>query len=140
MLRLNLRTKIMICFIGLIVLLDITVVVFVRGRLLNTLRAEYLAKGHNMAVNLAARSKHYILTDELVSLLQLVKDLKGSDVDITYAYIVDRKGRVLVHTFGDVFPTELIGVNTLEPGDVWNEKLLDTVEAGLVHDISIPIL
>ncbi len=140
MLRLSLRTKIMICCIGLVVLLDIIVVIFVRNHLSNTLRAEYIVKGHNMAVNLAARSEHFVLTDELVSLLQLVKDLKDSDVDITYAYVVDRKGRVLVHTFGGGFPMDLIGVNTLEPGDVWNEKLLDTVEAGLVHDIAVPVL
>ncbi len=140
MLRLSLRAKIMICCIGLIALLDIVVVIFVRSHLSSTLRAEYLVKGHNMAVNLAARSEHFVLTDEFVSLLQLVKDLKDSDVDITYAYVADRKGRVLVHTFRGGFPTDLIGVNTLEPSDVWNEKLLDTVEAGLVHDIVVPIL
>ncbi len=140
MLRLSLRTKIMICCIGLIALLDIVVVIFVRSHLSSTLRAEYLTKGHNMAVNLAARSEHFVLTDEFVSLLQLVKDLKDSDVDITYAYVADRKGRVLVHTFRGGFPTDLIGVNRLEPSDVWNEKLLDTVEAGLVHDIAVPIL
>ena len=140
MLRLSLRTKIMICCIGLIALLDLIVVIFVRSHLSSTLRAEYLAKGHNMAVNLAARSEHFVLTDEFVSLLQLVKDLRDSDVDITYAYVADRKGRVLAHTFAGGFPTDLMGVNTLEPGDVWNEKLLDTVEAGLVHDIAVPIL
>ena len=140
MLRLSLRTKIMICCIGLIVLLDVIVVIFVRYHLLNTLRAEYLVKGHNMAVNLAARSEHFVLTDEFVSLLQLVKDLKDSDVDIIYAYVADSKGRALAHTFIGGFPTDLIGVNTLEPGDVWNEKLLNTVEEGLVHDIAVPVL
>jgi two-component system NtrC family sensor kinase len=99
-----------------------------------------MAKGRNMAVNLAARSEHFVLTDEFVSLLQLVKDLKNSDIDITYAYVSDRKGRVLAHTFAGGFPADLVGVNTLEPGDVWKEKLLDTVEEGLVHDISVPIL
>lgn len=140
MLRLSLRTKIMICCIGLIVLLDVIVVIFVRYHLSNTLRAEYLAKGHNMAVNLAARSEHFVLTDEFVSLLQLVKDLKDSDVDIIYAYVADSKGRVLAHTFIGGFPTDLIGVNTLESGDVWNEELLNTVEEGLVHDIAVPVL
>jgi PAS domain S-box-containing protein len=93
-----------------------------------------------MAVNLAARSEHFVLTDEFVSLLQLVKDLKDSDVDIIYAYVTDSKGRALAHTFIGGFPTDLIGVNTLEYGDVWNEKLLNTVEEGLVHDIAVPVL
>ncbi len=140
MLRLSLRAKIMICCIGLVALLDLMVVIFVQRQLYRSLREEYLAKGHNMAVNLAARSEHFILTDEFVSLLQLVKDLKDSDVDITYVYVTNRKGHVLAHTFTGGFPTDLIGINSLEYGDVWNEKLLDTVEAGLVHDIAVPVL
>ena len=140
MLRLSLRAKIMICCISLVALLDLMVVIFVRHQLYSSLREEYLTKGHNMAVNLAARSEHFVLTDEFVSLSQLVKDLKDSDADITYTYVTDRKGHVLAHTFAGGFPTDLIGINSLEHGDVWNEQLLDTVEAGLVHDIAVPIL
>ena len=60
----------------------------------SALRAECLANGRNMAVNLAARSGHFVLTEEFVSLLQLVTDLKDSDEDIVYAYVADRKGHV----------------------------------------------
>jgi len=140
MLRLTLRTKIMICCIGLVALLDLLVVVFVRSQLLGSLRAEYLLKGRNMAVNLAARSEYFMLTEEFVSLLQLVKDLKDSDEDIAYAYVSDRKGRVLAHTFAGGFPTDLVGVNSPEPWDSWKQELLDTTEEGLVHDIAVPIL
>ncbi len=140
MLRISLRTKIMICCIGLVALLDLMVVIFVRTKLSETLCAEYLAKGRNMATNLAARSEHFVLTEEFVSLLQLVKDLKNSDGDVAYAYVADRKGRVLVHTFASGFPVDLIGVNSPEPEDAWKDELLDTVEEGLVHDIAVPIL
>ena len=140
MLRLSLRTKIMLCCIGLVALLDIIVVIFVRNRLSSTLRTVYVAKGHNMAVNLAARSEHFVLTEEFVSLLQLVRNLKDSDADVTYAYVSDRKGRVLAHTFAGGFPMDLMGINTLDHGDMWKEKRLDTVEEGLVHDIAVPIL
>jgi two-component system NtrC family sensor kinase len=130
----------MVCCISLVALLDLMVVVFVRGQLLGALRAEYLAKGHNMAVNLAARSEHFVLTEEFVSLLQLVKDLKESDEDIAYAYVSDRKGRVLAHTFVGGFPTDLVGVNNLEPGDEWKRELLEIVEEGPVHDVAVPVL
>jgi PAS domain S-box-containing protein len=140
MLRLSLRTKIMVCCIGLVALLDLLIVVFVRSQLSGALRAEYVAKGRNMAVNLSARSEHFVLTEEFVSLLQLVKDLKGSDEDVAYVYVSDRKGRVLAHTFAGGFPTDLAGVNSPEPGDAWKQELLDTVEKGLVHDIAVPIL
>ena len=140
MLRLSLRTKIMICCIGLVALLDLMVVIFVRSRLVSSFRTEYLAKGRNMAVNLAARSEHFVLTEEFVSLLQLVKDLKDSDEDIAYAYVADRKRDVLAHTFAGGFPADLVGINIPEPDDTWKRELLDTVEEGLIHDIAVPIL
>ena len=140
MVRLSLRMKIMICCISLVALLDLMVVMFVRDRLANALREEFLTKGHNMAVNLVARSEHFVLTEEFVSLLRLVKDLKSNDEDVAYAYVMDRKGNVLAHTFSGGFPTDLAGVNMPEPDDVWSRELLDIVEYGLVHDIAVPIL
>ncbi|MHC4654887.1 MAG: sensor histidine kinase [Planctomycetota bacterium] len=140
MLRLSLRAKIMICCIGLVALLDLMVVVFVRTHLSKVLRADYLAKGRNMAINLAADSQHFVLTQEYVSLFNLVKDLKESDEDITYAYVADRKGDVLAHTFSGGFPVDLVSVNRPEPGDAWKHELLDTVEEGPVHDTVVPIL
>ena len=138
--RLSLRMKIMICCVGLVALLDLLVVVFVRSGLSNTLRAGALAKGRNMAVNLAARSEHLVLTEDFGFLLQLVKDLKDSDEDIAYAYVVDRKGRVLAHTFAGGFPNDLVGSNIPQAGDTSSREGFDTVEEGLIHDIAVPIL
>ena len=140
MLHLSLRAKIMICFTSLVVLLDLMIVIFAQNRLSNVLREEYLSKGQNMAANLAVRSGHFVLTEEFVSLLQLVKDLEGSDEDIAYVYVVDRKGRVLAHTFAGGFPSDLKDVRGPEVGQEWKLELLDTVEEGLVHDVSVPIL
>ena len=115
MLHLSLRTKIMICCIGLVTLLVVIVAMFARTRLSTTLREKGLAKGRNMAVNLAARSKHFVLTDGVVSLMELVSDLKQSDEDVAYAYVTDREGRVLAHTFAGGFPTDLSFSAALEP-------------------------
>lgn len=139
MLRTSLRAKIMICCIGLVALLDLLVVLFVRRELSETLRAEYMAKGRNMAINLAARSEHFVLTEDFVSMLQLVKDLKESEEDIAYAYVADRKGTVLTHTFDGGFPEGLRGLNTPESGDPWRHEMFDSVEKGLIHDISVPL-
>jgi PAS domain S-box-containing protein len=93
-----------------------------------------------MAVNLAARSEHFVLTDGVVSLIALVTDLRDSDQDVAYAYVTDRKEQVLAHSFAGGFPEDLIGVNTPEPNAPWRTEVLDTVQAGIVHDISVPIL
>ena len=68
---LSLREKIMICCIGLVALLDLMIVMFVRSHLSNVLRTEYIATGRNMAVNLASDSQHFVLTEDFVSLLQV---------------------------------------------------------------------
>ncbi len=138
--RLSLRMKIMVCCIGLVTLLNLMVVMFVRSRLAVTLREDRLANGRNMADNLAARSQHLGLTDGWVALIKLVSDLKKSDEDVAYAYVTNRKGRVLGHTFAGGFPVDLVNVNTLEPDSLYRRELLDTVEEGLVHDIVVPIL
>ncbi|HDZ22001.1 hypothetical protein LCGC14_0389220 [marine sediment metagenome] len=140
MFHLSLRTKIMICCIGLVALLDIMVVVFVRSRLSTTLRAECLTKGQNLACHLAARSEHLVLTEEVVSLQRLVQDLEDSDEDVTYAYVTDRKGRVLAHTFAHGFPSDLAGVNVPQPDDAWRWQVLETEEEGLIHDVAVPML
>ncbi|MHC4474681.1 MAG: sensor histidine kinase [Planctomycetota bacterium] len=97
-------------------------------------------KGQNTALHMAVRSEHLVLTEDFVSLLKLVKNTKGNDEDIAYAYVADRTGRVVAHTFAGGFPVDLLGVNTPGPEDKWKRELLDTVEEGLVHDIAIPIL
>jgi PAS domain S-box-containing protein len=132
--------KIMMGCVGLVGLLDFMVVVFVRDRLSSALRQECLVKGRNMAGHLSARSERLVLTEEYVSLLQLATDLRDSDEDIAYVYVADRHGRVLVHTFEGGFPEDLRGVNPLAPGSPGQRVLLDTVEAGFVHDIAVPVL
>lgn len=138
--RLTLRARIMICCVGLVILLALAVVIFVRRRLSETLRAEYVNKGRKMAANLAEGSEHLVLTEDLVSLRERCAELKASDEDLEYVYVADRGGRVLAHTFAGGFPADLTGVNIPQPGDVWTRELLDTTEAGLIHDLAVPVL
>lgn len=138
--RLTLRMKIMLCCIGVVALLDLMVIRFVRGRLSETLRAECLAKGRIMASNLADRCQSALLTDDFVALLAHVTKLKEGDEDIVYTHVTDPDGRVLAHTFQGGFPHGLVGVNVPQAGAPLRVELLDTVEEGLVHDIAAPIL
>jgi PAS domain S-box-containing protein len=130
----------MICCVGLVALLDLMVLIFVRKQLSDTLGAKHLAHWHTIADNLAARSEHFVLTEDFVSLLELVGKLKASDQDVAYAYVTDRKGRVLAHTFAGGFPKDLVDVNRLKPGEKWSQVSLQTTEQGPVHDISVGIL
>jgi len=140
MLRLSLRTKIMICCIGVVALLDLMVVIFVRGRLSAELRADCLVKGQNLAGNLAKGAEHLVLTDDVVRLRDRMTELKDNDEDVVYAYVTDRKGQALAHTFAGGFPAGLKAVNVPGPGASSSTMLLDTLEAGLVHDIAVGII
>ena len=138
--RLRLRMKIMICCVGLVALLDLMVVVFVRAKLSDTLRAESWAKGDRLAVGLANRGEHFVLTEEFVALLRLVTDVKAGDEDVAYAYVMDREGRVLAHTFAGGFPADLIDVNPAGGDASVSRMALDGGEEGLIHDFAAAIL
>jgi len=137
--RLTLRRKIMACCIGLVAILVILVVVFVRHELSETLLSGSLTNGRNLIAGLAARGEHSILTEDYVSLLEMVRSLKGSDPNIAYVYVRDHGGTVLAHTFAGGFPSDLAEVNTPAAGAEWSQVLLDTVEEGPVYDIAVPI-
>jgi len=54
------------------------------------------------------------------------------------ALILDPSGEVLVHTFGDQFPPDLLKVNPVPPDQRFSLGILDT-EEGLIHDVAVPI-
>lgn len=139
-LRLSLRAKIMVLCIGVTLALEFVIVLFIWRELSAALRQEYLSKGRVAVLNLAARSEHFVLTQDLGAISQLLRQLLASDQDVSYAYVMDRNNRVLAHTFEDGFPAGLININRPPVGRPWSMELLDTPEEGLVQDIASPIL
>jgi len=102
---------------------------------------EALKRGQVLAVNLSARSVESILSSNFLRLTNLVSEIVRVDDagDITYAFIVDRHGQVMAHTFRDGFPVALLQVNHVNDDQPFAVQLLDTGQAR-IYDFAAPVM
>jgi len=134
----SVRTKIMGIVLGLVLLLGAGVTVQVRATMTNTLGHELDQRGISIARDLAARSTDLILTNNLFALHELLRDTVGNNEDLRYAFVLDAEGRVLVHSFKQGVPPDLLTINPVRSDERYRLQILDT-EEGLIHDVAVPI-
>ncbi|MBI2940386.1 MAG: HAMP domain-containing protein [Chloroflexi bacterium] len=133
------RAKIMGIGLGMIFLLGLAVTFQVRATLTGTMREEVRQRGGAVARDVAGRAVDLILTDNLFALQELVRSTVEHNEDVRYVFVLGLDGQPITHTFGKQFPPDLLGVNPVDPEDLFRVELLDT-EEGLIHDVAVPIL
>ena len=106
---------------------------------LAALRNHLELRGIALGNNLAARSPDLVLTDNLLELLTLLNDTVTSDKDVVYAFIVDADTNVLVHTFDQGFPGNLLRNNQIPAGEPHHVQVFQT-ENDRIYDVAVPIL
>lgn len=134
----SVRTKIMGMVLGSVLLLGVVALWQVRALMTATLSQRLEEESITIGRDLAARATDLILLNDLVGLQRLLDETISNNPDIRYAFILDRTGQVLVHTFGSGFPLRLLEVNTVAPQEHHHTVLLQT-EEGLVWDTAVPI-
>ncbi len=95
-------------------------------------------KGVFIAQNIAERSVAPLLADDLPALTSLLLEITRVDDDVEYAYVADKSGLVLTHSFTAGSPATLGQVNPLPPGDEWSCLPVDTSEGRLL-DVAVPL-
>jgi PAS domain S-box-containing protein len=138
--RLNsLYAKILAGTIGIIVVMGAALAAFIMISVNSKLEDALKKRGEFMAQHIASQSATPILTERFFELDMLLKDLMASDKDIEYCFVVNHRGRVVAHTFGLEFPTDLktpgVALNVL----VFRTELLAT-EKGEIFDFAAPIM
>ncbi|HEY5995975.1 MAG TPA: HAMP domain-containing protein, partial [Candidatus Deferrimicrobiaceae bacterium] len=109
-------------------------------RMNSALREEHANKARALAMNLATNAEEPILIDSRVNLSSLLAASREGDPEIVYAFVLDRQGKIIGHTFKGGFPPELlrrVGGNAGRPGKA--VRFL-TEEEGPVADFVQPIL
>jgi two-component system, NtrC family, sensor kinase len=99
---------------------------------------EIKKRGASLTLNLAARSAEPLLAQDFLRLKDVVDEIKASSDDILYAFVLDKNGQVMSHTFKDGFPVALIETNIFPPRTAEHIELLD-VGSDLVYDFAVPI-
>lgn len=96
-------------------------------------------RGSALAESLAARAVETMLARDLLRLKNQVDTMKNVGREMVYAFVVDDAGRVLVHSYPQGFPIDLLEVNHAGESRDAVIQLLDTGH-GRVYDFAAPIL
>ena len=135
----SLRTKFLIGALGLVMLLGLGVIVLTRTALTDMLEAQLEKRGLFIAKSFAEDAVNPLLTENVVNLQMIALEHKQAESDIEYLFVVNSKGNVLAHTFGETFPIELREANAIKAGQTYSIRPLIT-EKRTIIDIAAPIL
>lgn len=134
----SVRAKILGIVLGLVLLLGLGTTVQVRQALTYTLERQLQEQSVSIARDVAARATDLILINDQFGLFQLLRETQSNNSDLRYAFVLDRGGHVLVHTFGDGFPAGLAGANSTAPDEHHRTRMIET-EEGVIWDTAVPI-
>jgi two-component system sensor histidine kinase VicK len=135
----HLQTKILVGTIGLVVLLGLVMAIFVKTVVYEKLAANLEKRGVFIAKTVADNSVNPLLTENFFELDMMVRDLKTSEEDIEYIFIVNGSGDVVSHTFDRGFPTDLKKLNGAVNGRGYHLERLAT-EKGIILDFAVPLM
>lgn len=135
----SIRTKLLGLALGLVLLVGIGNTLQTRSVLSKYMETQLRAQSVSVARDLAARAAEPILLNNLLALQDLLLETKSNNNNFRYAFIVDQRGQVIAHTFGEGFPAGIIELNTIGDLDHHHTVLIDTDES-LIFDTAVPIL
>ncbi len=135
----SVRAKILGMVAGVVLLLGLAVTLQVRARLQADLSASLEERGAAITRDLAARSADLILTENTFALYQLIRDTLENNPDVRYVFMLNTDGQVLVHSFDQRVPPDLLGVNPVDGAQAYRVQVLES-EEGLITDVAAPIL
>jgi len=134
--RLSFRAKINCGIVLIVGLIAIPLAYLTWRAAAKSLLAETRKRGIVLSENLSVRVSDAMLSMDLLRLKNMVDELGKLD-DIVYAFILDRQGSVLVHSFNGGFPVELTDVNHPKNGTL-HIQLLDTGKE-FIDDFAAPV-
>jgi PAS domain S-box-containing protein len=132
------RARIFLGLISLLLLLAGMMLLIVSDITTEALLGENRRRGIAIATGLAARAAEPMLARDYLRLNILVEETVRHSDDIAYAFIQDRDGAPMAHSFSGGFPVELGPVNPLSPHQTSAVRLLDA-GAELIYDYALPV-
>lgn len=140
--KIKLKTKFIVAISIVVILFGSINIVLIRKITLKSLQNELEKRAFFIAHSLAENLTEYLLQEEFLSIQKQVDDIKVIDNDVVYTFVIDQKGSVIAHNFGNNFPLSLIKANSLNSKKkAYSVKLIfDKNKKNLYRDIAVPIL
>jgi signal transduction histidine kinase/CheY-like chemotaxis protein len=95
----------------------------------------YKESGLSIVKNIEYLVAHFTYTDDVVELQRIINSVIQNNANIKYLFILNPENNVVVHSFEDNFPVNLLNINNIP---IQNIILLDTSEQD-IYDFSYPI-
>jgi len=136
--RLSFRSKIILGLTAVVLVFTLLSALLVSNIASRAMLAEIKKRGQSLGLSLAARCADPMLALDFLRLKNMVDELKESSDDIVYAFVQEKNGQVLSHTFKAGFPVTLKEANQVPLGKSQHIQLLDTGDER-VYDFAIPV-
>lgn len=116
--------------------------IFIRSNVTLSLKKESEKRAKYIAKNLASQSVDPLLYGDYITLQKLVSEIRDKDSSVAYAFILAKKGNIVLHNFSGSIPSKLISSNSLIKNQKENIVILSPVNSdkGLIRDIAVPII
>ncbi|MFW5735076.1 MAG: PAS domain-containing protein, partial [Oceanidesulfovibrio sp.] len=135
--RMKFRSKIALGISTIVLLMAVIFAVTLGEMASRAVLSEGRKRGRTVAENLAMRAAEPLIASDFLRLKNLVDEVKKVSLDIVYAFIMDKNGHVLTHTFQQGFPVDLITVNPTSD-DSFSLVIVDT-GSGYIYDFAAPV-
>lgn len=91
--------------------------------------------GWSIAVNTAPHLAHHLYINDIIGTHRTLKVTVNNNADIVYAFLLDEKGKIVAHTFGEKFPIDLLSINTE------GKQKIEIIDAGnyTISDFAYPL-
>ena len=136
--RLKFRTKLNLGMSAILVGMAVLLLPLVGTMSASSLVEESKKRGSALAEGLSVRAVDPMLARDFLRLKNMV-DEQSTVEDVIYAFIQDKNGFVLVHTFQKGFPVDLIDANKAASGESLHIQLLAD-GSRRIYDFAAPVL
>ncbi len=137
--KLNLRAKILLTVVSCITIIALLFIAISYSIFSKTLKKGLLQKGITITNNLALRTTDMVLIEGNLTLGDMVFETLKNNDDIKYIFILNSNDNIIVHTFKDGFPEELLAATKIDTDEKNNIQLIETEDGEYIRDIAIPI-
>ncbi len=133
----QLRTKISLLTITIALSVAFFIILSIRGVFIGAFRGELEKRGISIAGNLSDRVANDVLLKDYFQTSKAFSEVLGKETDVEYILVTDQEGKIVVHTFENGTPPDILSWNPLDMMDL-HVQLLDT-EKGYIRDIGIAL-
>lgn len=103
----------------------------------DVLVVEHKKRVESITKNLSFNITPFVISDERVSVFEIINNFKQNESDISYIFVQNSEGLTIAHTFEDFVPSGLLAINSQDIKKYSYEEIM--LEDDPVLDVAIPL-